>query len=118
MSKIPQFIPKYRTMTYLRIALEDINSAPRTMSSVSEISSLLVTLTSSIEVFKAELAKQDLPEPCLRTSKPHPIDDPSYITSPALYEARRVVVENLSFLRLLLENPTEATLKASIEGVP
>lgn len=89
------------------------------MSSTSEISSLLETLTASIEVFKAELVRQQLPEPSLRTSKPHPIDDPSYIPSPAMYEARRLAVGSLNCLKLIIENPAEAALSihADIEEV-
>ncbi|EPQ51880.1 S-adenosyl-L-methionine-dependent methyltransferase [Gloeophyllum trabeum ATCC 11539] len=77
-------------------------------STTSEISSLLETLTTSLDVFKAELVRQHFPEPSLLTSRPHAIDDPSYVTPPRMYEARRVAVSSLDRLRLLLESPAEA----------
>ncbi|EPQ51860.1 S-adenosyl-L-methionine-dependent methyltransferase [Gloeophyllum trabeum ATCC 11539] len=86
------------------------------MTSVSEISCLLGTLTSAIEVFKAELARQRLPEPSLCTSKPHPIDDLSYIPPPAMYEARRIAIASLNNLKLLLENPVEAIVNTVRES--
>ncbi|KZT22278.1 S-adenosyl-L-methionine-dependent methyltransferase [Neolentinus lepideus HHB14362 ss-1] len=101
------------------------------MPTISEISSLLETLTSSIDVFKAELTRQQLPEPSLSTSLPHAIDDPAYVSSPLLYEARRLAISSLAStsvilclgsvliclfknqLRLLLESPLEAVINTS-----
>ncbi|KZT22265.1 S-adenosyl-L-methionine-dependent methyltransferase [Neolentinus lepideus HHB14362 ss-1] len=84
------------------------------MAVVSEITSLLETLTTSIEVFKAELVRQAFPEPSLMTSKPHPIDDPAYVTPPMMYEARRLAVSSLERLKLLLESPSEAVASTSL----
>ena len=71
--------------------------------SLSEITSLQNTLNSAIDAFKAELAAQNLPEPSLNTSKLHPIDEVTYLPTPAMYEARRVAVASLVlFIRLLL----------------
>ncbi|EPQ51855.1 hypothetical protein GLOTRDRAFT_132667 [Gloeophyllum trabeum ATCC 11539] len=86
---------------------------------MSEISSLLDTLTSAIDVFKAKLARQQLPESSLTMSESHPIDEISYIPPPAMYEARRLAVASM----LLLENPVEAVMNtvhasAEIQGVP
>jgi len=63
--------------------------------SLSEITSLQSTLNSAIDTFKAELAAQNLPEPSLNTSKVHPIDEITYLPTPAMYEARRVAVASL-----------------------
>jgi hypothetical protein len=63
--------------------------------SLSELTSLQKTLNSAIDVFKAELAAQNLPEPSLNTSKPHPIDDITYLPTPAMYEARRLALASL-----------------------
>jgi hypothetical protein len=63
--------------------------------SLSEITSLQNTLNSAIDVFKAELAAQNLTEPSLNTSKQHPIDEITYIPTPAMYEARRVALASL-----------------------
>ncbi|KZT28199.1 S-adenosyl-L-methionine-dependent methyltransferase [Neolentinus lepideus HHB14362 ss-1] len=84
------------------------------MAGVSEISSLLETLTTSIDVFKAELSRQGLTEPSLMTSKPHPIDDPAYVAPPIMYEARRLAVSALERLKLLLESPSETVISTSI----
>ncbi|TFK53092.1 S-adenosyl-L-methionine-dependent methyltransferase [Heliocybe sulcata] len=86
------------------------------MSTTSEISCLLETLTSSIDAFRAELTNQQLPEPSLCTSKPHPIDDPSYVPSPRMYEARRLAVSSLNQLKLLLESPVDAALGISMRS--
>ncbi|KZT22254.1 S-adenosyl-L-methionine-dependent methyltransferase [Neolentinus lepideus HHB14362 ss-1] len=84
------------------------------MAVVSEISSLLETLTTSIDVFKTELVKQSFIEPSLMTSRPHPIDDPTYVTPPIMYEARRLAVSALERLKLLLESPSEAVASAAV----
>jgi hypothetical protein len=65
------------------------------MSSLSEITSLQKTLNAALDAFKAELAAQNLPEPSLNTSKPHPIDEITYLPTPAMYEARRVALASL-----------------------
>ncbi|TFK53111.1 S-adenosyl-L-methionine-dependent methyltransferase [Heliocybe sulcata] len=84
------------------------------MSTVSEISSLLETLTTSIDVFKAELYRQGFSEPSSMTSKPHLIDDPSYVAPPLMYEARRLAIGSLDRLKLLLESPFEALASACL----
>lgn len=74
------------------------------MSAVSELTSLQKTLNAAIDTFKAEIAAQNLPEPSLHTSKRHPIDEITYLPTPAMYEARRVALASLVcyFTRLLL----------------
>jgi hypothetical protein len=63
--------------------------------SISELTSLQNTLNAAIDVFKAELAAQNLPEPSLNTSKSHPIDDIAYLPTPAMFEARRTALASL-----------------------
>jgi hypothetical protein len=63
--------------------------------SLSEITSLQNTLNTAINAFKAELAAQNLPEPSLLTSKTHPIDEITFIPTPAMYEARRAAMASL-----------------------
>ena len=63
--------------------------------SLSELTSLQNTLNAAIDVFKAELAAQNLPEPSLTTSKSHPIDDIAYLPTPAMFEARRTALASL-----------------------
>ena len=71
---------------------------------ISELTSLQKTLNAAIDTFKAELAAQNLPEPSLNTSKLHPIDEITYLPTPAMYEARRAalasLVRSFSFLAL------------------
>jgi hypothetical protein len=63
--------------------------------SISELTSLQNTLNAAIDTFKAELAAQNLPEPSLNTSKSHPIDDITYLPTPAMFEARRAALASL-----------------------
>lgn len=62
---------------------------------LSEITSLQNTLNNALDIFKAELAAQQLAEPSLNTSKPHPIDEITYLPTPAMHEARRVALASL-----------------------
>lgn len=63
--------------------------------SISELTSLQKTLNAAIDTFKAELAAQNIPEPSLNSSKLHPIDEISYLPTPAMYEARRAALASL-----------------------
>jgi len=74
------------------------------MSTLSELSSLQKTLNTAIDAFKAELATQNLTEPSLNTSKPHPIDDITYLPTPAMFEARRAALASLVLQEILSEN--------------
>lgn len=76
--------------------------------SLSELTSLQKTLNSAIDAFKAELAAQNLAEPSLNTSKPHPIDDITYLPTPAMYEARRVALASLGLIKSLIQSPYDA----------
>lgn len=60
--------------------------------SLSEITSLQTTLNAALDVFKAELAAQQLSEPSLNTSQPHPTDDIAFLPTPAMFEARRAAL--------------------------
>jgi hypothetical protein len=66
--------------------------SPMALPTVSQLTSLQRTLNEAIDAFKAELEAQDLPEPSLTTSAPHPTDDITFIPTPAMYEARRVAL--------------------------
>ncbi|TFK53077.1 hypothetical protein OE88DRAFT_1627124 [Heliocybe sulcata] len=83
------------------------------MAQTSELSSLLHTLTASIDILKAEFVRQGVPEPSLCTSRPHPLDHISYLSPPRMYEAQRAALGCLDRLRLLVENPFEAVVKTS-----
>ena len=63
--------------------------------SISELTSLQKTLNAAIDTFKAELAAQNLTEPSLNSSKPHPIDEITYLPTPAMFEARRAALASL-----------------------
>ncbi|KZT22269.1 hypothetical protein NEOLEDRAFT_1097916 [Neolentinus lepideus HHB14362 ss-1] len=74
------------------------------MVQISELSSLLGTLATSIDILQAELLRQGLSEPSLCTSRPHPLDDPSYLSPPKMYEAQRIAFGCLAILHFgLLE---------------
>ncbi|RDB28601.1 4-O-methyltransferase 1 [Hypsizygus marmoreus] len=76
--------------------------------SLSEITSLQNTLNSALDIFKAELAAQNFSEPSLNTSKPHPVDEITYLPTPAMYEARRVALASLGLLKSLVQSPYDA----------
>ncbi|KAF8910161.1 S-adenosyl-L-methionine-dependent methyltransferase [Gymnopilus junonius] len=78
------------------------------MSTISELTSLQRTLNAAIDTFKAELAAQNLPEPSLNTSKRHPIDEITYLPTPAMYEARRVALASLGLIKSLVQSPYDA----------
>jgi hypothetical protein len=58
----------------------------------SEIDNLQTTLIEALDVFRAEIVAQKFSEPSLNTSKPHPMDDISYLPTPAMFEARRAAL--------------------------
>jgi len=76
--------------------------------SISELTSLQNTLNLAIDTFKAELAAQNLTEPSLNTSKLHPIDEVTYLPTPAMYEARRVALASLGLIKSLIQSPYDA----------
>lgn len=63
--------------------------------SLSEITSLQNTLNDALNIYKAEIAAQNLPEPSLNTSKLNPMDEMAYLPTPAMFEARRVALASL-----------------------
>jgi hypothetical protein len=69
--------------------------------SLSEITSLQATLNAALDTFKAELAAQQISEPSLNTSKPHPTDDIAFLPTPAMFEARRTVLACLVLILVL-----------------
>ncbi|KAG9225020.1 hypothetical protein CCMSSC00406_0001829 [Pleurotus cornucopiae] len=83
------------------------------MSTISELTSLQNTLNAAIDTFKAELAAQKLPEPSLTTSKPHPIDDITYLPTPAMYEARRAALASLGLIKTLIASPHDTIAATS-----
>ncbi|KAL0950780.1 hypothetical protein HGRIS_007547 [Hohenbuehelia grisea] len=80
------------------------------MSTISELTSLQNTLNSAIDVFKAELAAQNFPEPSLNTSQTHPMDEPTFLPSPRLYVARKAVLASLGLIKLLVASPYDIIL--------
>ncbi|KAL0063626.1 hypothetical protein AAF712_009424 [Marasmius tenuissimus] len=81
--------------------------------SLSELTSLQQTLNEAINVYKAELAAQNIPEPSLNTSKPHPTDDSTYLPTPAMYEARRTALASMGLIKTLIQNPHDTLLAMS-----
>ncbi|KAL0063645.1 hypothetical protein AAF712_009443 [Marasmius tenuissimus] len=86
--------------------------------SLSDLTSLQQTLNEAIDVYKAELAAQSIPEPSLNSSKPHLTDDIAYLPTPAMYEAQRTAVASLGLIKLLIRSPQDtlfATNCATLE---
>jgi hypothetical protein len=69
----------------------------------SEIYSLQTTLVEALDVFRAEIAAQKFSEPSLNISKPHPMDDISYLPTPAMFEARRAALACLVSYMVIAE---------------
>ncbi|XP_006454122.1 hypothetical protein AGABI2DRAFT_182116 [Agaricus bisporus var. bisporus H97] len=76
--------------------------------SLSEITSLQTTLNAALDTFKTELAAQQISEPSLNTSKPHPTDDIAFLPTPAMFEARRTVLACLGLIKTLVQSPYDA----------
>ncbi|KAJ8093850.1 hypothetical protein PM082_009714 [Marasmius tenuissimus] len=81
--------------------------------SLSELTSLQQTLNEAIDVYKSELAAQNIPEPSLNTSKPHPTDDTAYLPTPAMFEARRTALASMGLIKTLVQNPHDTVLAMS-----
>ncbi|OBZ69448.1 O-methyltransferase 7 [Grifola frondosa] len=58
----------------------------------SELDTLQVLMNTSIDAIRQELAAGGLPSLSSRTAERHPMDDPSFLPSPRLFEARRLAI--------------------------
>ncbi|KAJ3569916.1 hypothetical protein NP233_g4740 [Leucocoprinus birnbaumii] len=86
------------------------------MESTSEILSLQTTLVEALDVFRAEIAASKLPEPSLNTSRPHPMDDITYLSTPRMFEARKAALACLGLLKTLVRAPYDALAADTLSG--
>lgn len=61
------------------------------MASVSELLCLQRALNGALDSLRDEMKRQSLPELSSKAQR-HPMDDPTYLCSPRLYEARRLAL--------------------------
>lgn len=69
-----------------------LSEAHTSNSALSELDALQASINQSIDAIRAEISSQGLPELSNYAQKPHPLDDPNYLSSPRLYEARRLAL--------------------------
>ncbi|KAF5352584.1 hypothetical protein D9756_006139 [Leucocoprinus leucothites] len=103
---------------YINTRLESCGSTiPCSEMSNSELFSLQTTLNEALDAFRAEIAAQNLPEPSLQTSEPHPMDHITYLPSPVMFEARRAALACLGQLMALIRNPYDAIAASSWSAI-
>lgn len=68
--------------------------SPASRAALSELDALQASINQSIDAIRAEITNQGLPELSNFSQKPHPLDDPNFLCSPRLYEARRLALGN------------------------
>ncbi|KAJ6466025.1 S-adenosyl-L-methionine-dependent methyltransferase [Mycena vitilis] len=80
---------------------------------MNELDALQNALNKSLDAIRDELSIQELPELSSTAEAQHPLDDPSYLGSPRLFEARRLALGCLGQLRNLLQVPYEKVVEQS-----
>ncbi|KAJ3552858.1 hypothetical protein NM688_g3929 [Phlebia brevispora] len=83
------------------------------MSRQEELDALQKTLNHAIDALREELVAADLPPLSLQATEPHPLDEYSYLPSPRLYEARRLLLATVGQLKNLVEYPHEKACEES-----
>ncbi|THG94085.1 hypothetical protein EW026_g7313 [Hermanssonia centrifuga] len=80
-------------------------------ANITELDALQRTLNHAIDTFRRELAAAKLPPLSLNATKPHPLDDCTYLPPPRLYEARRLALASIGQLKSLLQFPFEKVVE-------
>ncbi|KAJ7982927.1 S-adenosyl-L-methionine-dependent methyltransferase [Mycena polygramma] len=78
-----------------------------------ELDALQNAFNNALDAIRDEIANQGLPELSSTAEEQHPLDDPSYLGSPRLFEARRLALGCLGQLRNLLQVPYEKVVEQS-----
>ncbi|KAJ7719958.1 S-adenosyl-L-methionine-dependent methyltransferase [Mycena metata] len=84
------------------------------MQSSQELDILQVTLNKAIDAIREELLTHNLPSLTTSAHTPHPLDDPHFIASPRLFEARKQALGSMGQLQNLLQVPFEKVLEQSL----
>lgn len=62
------------------------------MSSISQIESLQASLNAALDALRDEMKRLSLPELSSTNPHRHSMDEPGFVCSPRLYEARRLAI--------------------------
>lgn len=74
---------------------------------LTELQALQATLNCALNVVNEEIQECRFPPLRNLDLQPHPLDDSNLITSPRLYEARRLAIAAMGQIKNLLQNPFE-----------
>ncbi|KAJ7510519.1 S-adenosyl-L-methionine-dependent methyltransferase [Mycena galericulata] len=83
------------------------------MDGPRELDLLQATLNEAIDAIREELLAKGLPPLSTLGGKPHPLDNPQYVASPRLFEARKLALGSMGQLRNLLQAPYEKIVEQS-----
>ncbi|TFY81660.1 hypothetical protein EWM64_g2351 [Hericium alpestre] len=87
--------------------------ATTSLQRLQELDALQDTLNQSLNAVRDEIKRHALPELSNFASQPHPLDDPTFVCPPRLYEARRLALATVGQLKHLLQRPYEKVVEQS-----
>ncbi|KZV68749.1 S-adenosyl-L-methionine-dependent methyltransferase [Peniophora sp. CONT] len=82
-----------------------------TMAPVSELDSLQRTLNQALDALHDEMTMQSLPDLSSCSAQRHPMDEPSFLCSPRLYEARKLALAAMGEIKALIQYPFEKVVE-------
>ncbi|KAI0260753.1 S-adenosyl-L-methionine-dependent methyltransferase [Gloeopeniophorella convolvens] len=80
---------------------------------LSELDSLQASINEALNAIRDEIRQNKLPELSNHASERHPLDEPTFVCSPRLYEARRLALASIGQLKNLLQPPYEKVVEQS-----
>ncbi|KAK7055354.1 putative O-methyltransferase [Favolaschia claudopus] len=80
---------------------------------MDELDALQASLNGALDALRDELSAQNLPPLSSTATEQHPLDDPAYLGSPRIFEARRLALGCIGQLRNLLQVPYEKVVEQS-----
>ncbi|KAK7014197.1 putative O-methyltransferase [Favolaschia claudopus] len=80
---------------------------------MDELDALQASLNCALDALRDELSAQNLPPLSSTATEQHPLDDPAYLSSPRIFEARRLALGCIGQLRNLLQVPYEKVVEQS-----
>ncbi|KAF7373539.1 putative O-methyltransferase [Mycena sanguinolenta] len=80
---------------------------------MQELDALQAALNKALDTIREELSIQGLPELSSTAEEQHPLDDPTFLSSPRLFEARRLALSCVGQLHNLLQVPYEKVVEQS-----
>ncbi|CAL1708743.1 unnamed protein product [Somion occarium] len=83
------------------------------MSSISQIESLQASLNAALDALRDEMKRLSLPELSSTNPHRHSMDEPGFVCSPRLYEARRLAIAALGEIKNIIQYPFEKVVQQS-----